>query len=1723
MGNAAFGCLAKSDVTSRGSVRTPAPYPENHTAHSSSILSQLHRQERAAAAANGDQTQPEPQQVQLSSRANSIRAVQPIDGTAPRPPQPSVQVNCFTASVKGEDGLPTSFIVQDSSYLGANGVNGFIQNLNDEFNESLRCYGGDKGSRSSRTLSPRAQQTVHFVNEIFRRCGGEEPVKPDEPPVTNEERIMFDIFRSLLHSPIGRFFVDYPEVIMSNRCCVLTAPDFGLEEAVEQFRVRYVFRPGTIGRSYVAVRDKTLEAPSEPGSRPGSSRSRKGGNSLDNVQVATVKAVSFILRQVGLDEIITEQRVLVNLNNEHVLKIHDVLNDEFHENMIVISQCMREGNITSLAGTFDDSPERLRKIISDVTEGLRVLHTHNIYHHNLKLENVFHAGNDTYCVADAGFSKIFTSQCPEQLVFNGEIACIPPEVFDENSRYSCGEQMIPVGESNSNGYSSTTLGADGPNGISREMKAANNDLGKVDVWGLGILMYRLAYGKSPFSVGVSNYEAVRDLILTWKLNSPRRIGPFAADLEDAISWCVEKDPKKRPTILKLLRHSFFSSNQFLSPQTGRLHSIRSNSFFVSSSSLGSKNKPSKNGYAFEGALGTGRWSEALLTKRRSTSKYCVFKIVKKTLRSRLTDLSEKQANEFRRQIAVCLKIEHPNLVPYTEIIDGRKGCFVVEDYIQSDKIKEIPFALDDATNQKDNLLSCLFQILNGLYALHINGLSHLSLSPNNIFYDSETEAYKLTDFGPVFLTERELTAKPSIYALPDWITSKDKVSGVNVDTYCVGLLTVSAFMKETEKLWLDFYSGNAIADPKELLEHLKVAEKSPHYANLVDLTEICLTREITAKKLMRHALFSNLTFNVDISKKKVEVTEEEIQKAITTDLNRNRGDSRIMGLVGHDSTFESGFDDDDMPDASVSCFEKLERFHEFSGKCMTCKVCKTEMPCVTYCCTECVDFLRCGKCAVNNDHLHELFPYYLVSVTPIEGGMNRATLLPITTVKTLHEVETMEMNSNFPVGVLTSYWRQYSTINSLGKTFPSLGVDSDDEISRCSSNPLIGSTLNFGTRIQSIDGMSPKSSHLNSSGSGFNLPSASGSKAGLLSRFKSGKGDLKAGFNKNKITLPKEGEIDDMTVEQAIEHVREENADELVLVNKKLIEVPQDIYNPPLLSLVYLSLSHNELVTLPHQIGLLKNLKNFVVSENLLEEVPESIGNLTQLERFDASHNCLVELPQNFVYLSNLQSISLDFNLFTEFPPVLFNIMSSEISLAEIEKTLEDRKNSGQMVTMSPLKTIYLSSNDNLSTFPDVEQMKCFNDLLLILDNMPSIYTFYTKNNLEEKLPNVKVSWNKRYPDEIIKDLYCGALRSAQSQLVYEKLNIKYLLTVGRDLTPLPPEGGKHKVIVVDDIPGADIRSSFQEAVDFIDESLRRNCGCLVHCFAGMSRSATTVIAYLMIKRKMRMDDAYLLTKKGRPAITPNKSFVEQLILLDEELFGKNVRPLDLQALGRGDDKEDEIKQGLDSKIASKKKEKKSALKDHLSNRKSEADEAAEKKLLEKKEATRAAELLTRMQKGSTLKKLKEESESGPKSTAPLPSTTSLPPPPARILNGGSKASLSRNGREGIAPAEKPSDSSKDSPTPSVPVSKETSISVNASVSRETLGDDKHVEESVVLKVNGEEDLDFSSVKAKVKPTSAPATKKKAETVKKFVPKRKGHTPTRPSFDESSTSPSPSR
>ncbi|KAM4851193.1 dual specificity protein phosphatase 8 [Urocitellus parryii] len=74
------------------------------------------------------------------------------------------------------------------------------------------------------------------------------------------------------------------------------------------------------------------------------------------------------------------------------------------------------------------------------------------------------------------------------------------------------------------------------------------------------------------------------------------------------------------------------------------------------------------------------------------------------------------------------------------------------------------------------------------------------------------------------------------------------------------------------------------------------------------------------------------------------------------------------------------------------------------------------------------------------------------------------------------------------------------------------------------------------------------------------------------------------------------------------------------------------------------------------------------------------------------------------------------------------------------------------------------------------------------------------------------------------------------------------------------------------------------KSIEFIDKAKLSSCQVIVHCLAGISRSATIAIAYIMKTMGMSSDDAYRFVKDRRPSISPNFNFLGQLLEYERSL-----------------------------------------------------------------------------------------------------------------------------------------------------------------------------------------------------------------------------------------------
>nr|XP_032800677.1 LOW QUALITY PROTEIN: uncharacterized protein LOC116937626 [Petromyzon marinus] len=144
-------------------------------------------------------------------------------------------------------------------------------------------------------------------------------------------------------------------------------------------------------------------------------------------------------------------------------------------------------------------------------------------------------------------------------------------------------------------------------------------------------------------------------------------------------------------------------------------------------------------------------------------------------------------------------------------------------------------------------------------------------------------------------------------------------------------------------------------------------------------------------------------------------------------------------------------------------------------------------------------------------------------------------------------------------------------------------------------------------------------------------------------------------------------------------------------------------------------------------------------------------------------------------------------------------------------------------------------------------------------------------------------------PTCILPYLYLGSQRDVLNKEVMLQSGITHVLnaSVGCPRPDFIPEGNFLRVPVHDSycekiLPWLDCTANFIEGVR------ARGSRVLVHCLAGISRSATVAIAYVMRCKRLSSDDAYRFVKEKRPSISPNFNFLGQLLEYEREL-GTNL------------------------------------------------------------------------------------------------------------------------------------------------------------------------------------------------------------------------------------------
>jgi len=132
--------------------------------------------------------------------------------------------------------------------------------------------------------------------------------------------------------------------------------------------------------------------------------------------------------------------------------------------------------------------------------------------------------------------------------------------------------------------------------------------------------------------------------------------------------------------------------------------------------------------------------------------------------------------------------------------------------------------------------------------------------------------------------------------------------------------------------------------------------------------------------------------------------------------------------------------------------------------------------------------------------------------------------------------------------------------------------------------------------------------------------------------------------------------------------------------------------------------------------------------------------------------------------------------------------------------------------------------------------------------------------------------------------LYIGNILTATNKEWLADKNIKVIINCANEL-PMINLGNDilYYKLLLNDIPQDNLLANIKNTNKLINNALKKNYNVLVHCAAGISRSASVIIYYLMTYHNMCYDHAYTYLKSVHPKTRPNTGYQQQLIKISPQ------------------------------------------------------------------------------------------------------------------------------------------------------------------------------------------------------------------------------------------------
>ena len=237
---------------------------------------------------------------------------------------------------------------------------------------------------------------------------------------------------------------------------------------------------------------------------------KKPNKELDLLDTDEETKEKIILK--GKKNLISEKNIHQELSHKNIVKFHTTFEDD--ENLYLILEYCKNGDLNN----FLDKREHLTEFeaqcyLKQIIQGLKYLHDRNIIHRDLKLENIFLTENMEVKLGDFGLALQLKKD--EENIMDkpcGTLKYMAPEIFEGNHSK------------------------------------------KSDIWALGIILYELLFGKLFIEIDKKTIKTEIDELKKFYDYNGIRISERAKNL---ILQMLEFDPKKRPSLDKIITHQFF--------------------------------------------------------------------------------------------------------------------------------------------------------------------------------------------------------------------------------------------------------------------------------------------------------------------------------------------------------------------------------------------------------------------------------------------------------------------------------------------------------------------------------------------------------------------------------------------------------------------------------------------------------------------------------------------------------------------------------------------------------------------------------------------------------------------------------------------------------------------------------------------------------------------------------------------------------------------------------------------------------------------------------------------------------------------------------------------------------------------------------------------------------------------------------------------------------------